>query len=126
MWPGNFSFFFETRGQRTGIIQLSCVCSGNCCCVLNIMPWSVLHSVRLTNSDGMSELCAIFTPLLHIMGICSSPFASRYGDPFTTFVSDRVNEGAPGTPTYPPLDEGVYPRRECTAEDNPVDPSYLY
>lgn len=30
----------------------------------------------------------------------------------TTFVSDRVNEGAPGTPTYPRLYEGVYPRRE--------------
>lgn len=36
----------------------------------------------------------------------------RYGDPLTTFVSDRVNEGAPGTPTYPRLYEGVYPRRE--------------
>jgi len=40
---------------------------------------------------------------------------SRYGDPFTTFVGDRVNEGAPGTPTYPRLYEGIYPRREYTA-----------
>ncbi|CAN0191278.1 unnamed protein product, partial [Ectocarpus sp. 4 AP-2014] len=39
-----------------------------------------------------------------------------YGDPFTTFVRERVNEGAPGTPTYPqicpgmvgPVDDGMY------------------
>ncbi|CAM9128397.1 unnamed protein product, partial [Laminaria digitata] len=53
-------------------------------------------------------------------------FVGRYGDPLTTFVSDRVNEGAPGTPTYPRLYEGVYPRQICPGMVGPVDDGLYY
>ncbi|CAM9524028.1 unnamed protein product, partial [Hapterophycus canaliculatus] len=53
-------------------------------------------------------------------------FVGRYGDPFTTLLSDRVNEGAPGTPTYPRLYEGVYPRQICPGMVGPVEDGMFY
>eukprot|EP00903_Cladosiphon_okamuranus_P013586 g12653.t2 len=53
-------------------------------------------------------------------------FVGRYGDPFTTFTTDRVNEGAPGTPTYPRLYDGVYPRQICPGMVGPVEDGLYY
>ncbi|CAM9876359.1 unnamed protein product, partial [Sphacelaria rigidula] len=50
----------------------------------------------------------------------------RYGDPVTTYIGDRVNEGAPGTPTYPRLYEGVHPRQICPGMVGPVEDGQYY
>lgn len=87
--------------------------------------------VCIVASTDSSEGSAFFSCTApNVFVLPSSVIYGRYGDPFTTFSSDRVNEGAPGTPTYPRLYEGVYPRRESWLETAHVQhtqsPSLIY
>jgi hypothetical protein len=45
-------------------------------------------------------------------------FTGRYGDPFTTYTMEVVNEGAAGTQDYPRLYQGVAPIRKSCAVCN--------
>ncbi|CAM9298355.1 unnamed protein product, partial [Choristocarpus tenellus] len=53
-------------------------------------------------------------------------FVGKYGDPFTTFTSDRINEGAPSTASYPRQYEGVNARQICPGMVGPLGDGRYY
>ncbi|CAM9174743.1 unnamed protein product, partial [Chrysoparadoxa australica] len=53
-------------------------------------------------------------------------FTGRYGEPSSLLTRERVNEGAPNTPSYPRMLEGTNPRQICPGMVGPLQDGLFY